>query len=122
MLLQWARVIEKHFTLDKNYSDFRDHQLSIDPTDLKELVTHIRELERMLGSGEKVPQPNELVMQEALGDQQRRTRPKKRKSGLRIRLDLGASREWVTWEHRDNLLGKKLNRDCKYAYLIRMRI
>ena len=61
-----ARVIEKHFTLDKNYSDFRDHQLSADPTDLKELVTHIRELERMLGSGEKAPQPNELVMQEAL--------------------------------------------------------
>ena len=24
----------------------------------------------------------------------------------------------VTWEHRDNLLGKKLNRDCKYADLI----
>ena len=51
-----ARVIEKHFTLDKNYSDFRDHQLSADPTDLKELVTHIRELEKMLGSGEKTPQ------------------------------------------------------------------
>ena len=61
-----ARVIEKHFTLDKNYSDFRDHQLSADPTDLKELVTHIRELEKMLGSGEKTPQPNELTMQEAL--------------------------------------------------------
>ena len=27
-----ARIIEKHFTIDKNYSDFRDHQLSADPT------------------------------------------------------------------------------------------
>ena len=26
-----AKIIEKHFTLDKNYSDFRDHQLSADP-------------------------------------------------------------------------------------------
>ena len=23
-----ARIVEKHFTLDKNYSNFRDHQIS----------------------------------------------------------------------------------------------
>lgn len=48
-----ARIIEKHFTLDKNYSDFRDHQLSADPEELKRLVTRVREAEKILGSGEK---------------------------------------------------------------------
>ena len=51
-----ARVVEKHFTLDKNYSDFRDHQLSADPADMRAMVDAIREVTAMLGSGEKIPQ------------------------------------------------------------------
>lgn len=45
-----ARVIEKHFTLDKNLSDFRDHQLAANPIELTELVVRIREVETMLGT------------------------------------------------------------------------
>lgn len=48
-----ARVIEKHFTLDKNLSTYRDHKLSADPADFAELVRRIRAVEQMLGSGEK---------------------------------------------------------------------
>lgn len=44
-----ARIIEKHFTLDKNLSDFRDHQLSADPAELSVLVSRIRKAEKMLG-------------------------------------------------------------------------
>lgn len=44
-----ARIIEKHFTIDKDYSDFDDHQLSSDPVDFQELVRRVRELEVMLG-------------------------------------------------------------------------
>ena len=51
-----ARVIEKHFTIDKNYSDFRDHALSADPVDLRELIAKIREVETMLG-------PHQAIMQ-----------------------------------------------------------
>ena len=51
-----ARIIEKHFTVDKNYSDFRDHQISADPTEMSRLVKSIREVERMMGSGIKVAQ------------------------------------------------------------------
>ena len=40
-----ARIIEKHFTLDKNYSNFRDHQLSAEPKEMKILVERIREVE-----------------------------------------------------------------------------
>lgn len=54
-----ARIIEKHFTIDKNYSDFRDHQLSAEPHEMKIMVDKIRQLEMFLGSGEKKPQPCE---------------------------------------------------------------
>lgn len=45
-----ARVIEKHFTLDKNLSDFRDHQLAVNPEELAELVRRVREVETMMGN------------------------------------------------------------------------
>jgi N,N'-diacetyllegionaminate synthase len=52
-----ARVVEKHFTKDKNQSSFRDHQLSADYYDFKQLVKTIRECEKYLGSkSEKVLQ------------------------------------------------------------------
>jgi N,N'-diacetyllegionaminate synthase len=54
-----ARIIEKHFTLDKQFSDFRDHQLSADPQELASLVVRIREAELLLGSREKSVQPAE---------------------------------------------------------------
>jgi sialic acid synthase SpsE len=54
-----ACVIEKHFTIDKRYSSFRDHQLSADPPELATLVRRIREARSMLGDGRKRIQPCE---------------------------------------------------------------
>ncbi len=54
-----ARVIEKHFTIDKNHSDFRDHQLSADPAELAELVQRVRRAAELLGDGRKLAQPSE---------------------------------------------------------------
>jgi N-acetylneuraminate synthase/N,N'-diacetyllegionaminate synthase len=48
-----ARVIEKHFTLDKNLSEFRDHKLSADPGEFADLVRRVRAGEEMLGTGVK---------------------------------------------------------------------
>jgi sialic acid synthase SpsE len=50
-----ARIIEKHFTIDRNYSKFRDHQLSADPTSMSELVKKIRDTEILLGTGSLDP-------------------------------------------------------------------
>lgn len=33
-----ARILEKHFTLDHHFSEFRDHQLSAEPAELADLV------------------------------------------------------------------------------------
>lgn len=47
-----AKVIEKHFTLD-NSMDGPDHRASLEPKELKEMVTAIRNIESALGSCEK---------------------------------------------------------------------
>ena len=49
-----ADIIEKHFTLDNNYSKFRDHKLSLNPQDFKEMVTKIREIEMLVGKKKKL--------------------------------------------------------------------
>jgi len=48
-----ARIIEKHFTIDKKFSNFRDHSISADYYDLKKLVISIRKIEIMLGTNSK---------------------------------------------------------------------
>ena len=53
-----AHIIEKHFTLDKNMLG-PDHNASLDPHELKEMVKAIRNIEEALGSGEKRPSPSE---------------------------------------------------------------
>ena len=54
-----AEIIEKHFTLDKAM-DGPDHKASIDPNELKGMVTAIRNIEKALGDGIKVPNKSEM--------------------------------------------------------------
>lgn len=54
-----ARIIEKHFTDRRTGRSFRDHQLSVEPAELAELVSHIRTIERMLGEPAKRVGPAE---------------------------------------------------------------
>lgn len=49
-----ASVIEKHFTLDREM-DGPDHQASLEPNELKKMVTAIRNIEKSLGNGIKEP-------------------------------------------------------------------
>jgi sialic acid synthase SpsE len=49
-----VRLIEKHFTVRKDFSEFRDHQLSADPVEMGELVRQVRMAEALLGDGLKV--------------------------------------------------------------------
>ena len=43
-----ASIIEKHFTLDKNFSNFHDHKISANPHELKDLVDFSNNLKLML--------------------------------------------------------------------------
>ena len=53
-----ARIIEKHFTLDKSLPG-PDHKASLDPAELKAMVTAIRNIEQALGSADKTVSPSE---------------------------------------------------------------
>lgn len=48
-----AEIIEKHFTLDKNFSKFRDHSLSADVNEMKMIVSSIRKIEKMTSNYSK---------------------------------------------------------------------
>lgn len=53
-----AKIIEKHFTLDKNMEG-PDHKASLEPDELKAMVMAIRNVEKAFGNGVKEPQEAE---------------------------------------------------------------
>lgn len=54
-----AKVIEKHFTLDRGLPG-PDHKASLEPDELEQMVSDIRKVENCFGNGQKEPQPDEL--------------------------------------------------------------
>ena len=54
-----ATMIEKHFTLDRCLPG-PDHKASLEPKELKEMVNSIRNIEKAMGNGIKIPSPGEL--------------------------------------------------------------
>lgn len=54
-----AKVIEKHFTLDRNLPG-PDHKASLEPDELKAMVSAIRNIEQALGSEEKKVSSSEM--------------------------------------------------------------
>jgi len=53
-----AKVIEKHFTLDRNLPG-PDHKASLLPSELADMIAAIRNIEKALGNGIKKPSINE---------------------------------------------------------------
>lgn len=64
-----ARIIEKHFTLDKNMEG-PDHRASLDVAQLAQMVSAIRNVERALGDGRKtvaeIERPNIEVARKSI--------------------------------------------------------
>ena len=117
-----ARIIEKHFTIDNNYSDFHDHQLSLNPTEFKKMVFQIRIVEKILGSGKKVPTDLELKSKQNI----RRSIVANHNlsAGHKIILE---DLDWVRPGggvrpgNEEKLIGKKLNRAMKVGEIIELK-
>lgn len=60
-----AKVIEKHFTLDKSMEG-PDHKASIDPFELTEMVKMIRNIEKAMGDGIKGPNLSEQQIEKVV--------------------------------------------------------
>jgi N,N'-diacetyllegionaminate synthase len=54
-----ARIVEKHFTLDRNLPG-PDQSTSLEPSELIAMVKCIRNIEDAMGNGEKIPSASEL--------------------------------------------------------------
>ena len=113
-----ATVIEKHFTLDKTMEG-PDHKASLEPDELMQMVSSIRNVEKALGRKEKEPTASEkknlLIARKSLhlsnslkkGDKIKREdlvllRPGNGISGMRI----------------NKIIGKELNKDLSSGTML----
>jgi len=55
-----AKIIEKHFTLDRSLSG-PDHKASLEPAELRAMIDAIRNIEKALGDGIKRVMPSEIT-------------------------------------------------------------
>jgi N-acetylneuraminate synthase/N,N'-diacetyllegionaminate synthase len=114
-----ARIIEKHFTIDKNYSNFHDHKLSADPDEMKLLVEKSKEVIKILGSGKKI-----------ISESEKENEAKARRS-IAVKRDLNEgcilSMEDITWLRpgdgiapgmEEKVLGKRIKKNLKTGELI----
>lgn len=60
-----ASVIEKHITLDKNLPG-PDHKASLEPHELTDMISQIRNVENILGSSEKRPTESEKAIRDTV--------------------------------------------------------
>ena len=58
-----AKVIEKHFTLDRSFPG-PDQQASLEPEELELMIQQIRQIEASLGDGVKAPRASELPIRD----------------------------------------------------------
>lgn len=106
-----AKVIEKHFTLDRNMEG-PDHLASTEPAEFKKMVDSIRNIEKALGTGEKHPTKSEIdiskvVLKRCVASQQIKAGEIFNEKNLTVkRNDKGLpSKYW------DLLIGKKAIKD-----------
>ena len=113
-----ATVIEKHFTLDRNLPG-PDHVASLEPEELKSMVSQIRNIEMALGVGVKRAMPSEL---ENLSLVRRSivANCSIRKGEIFSELNLAAKRPGtgISPMHWDRIIGSQATRDFHEDELI----
>lgn len=108
-----AKVIEKHFTLDKNLEG-PDHKASLNPKELKIMVEQIRNIEKALGDGIKKPNKSEEKIKKVV--RRRILISKELKKGHVLTEDdliLKRSNSGIEADFIDLVLNKKLKIDMK---------
>ena len=118
-----AKIIEKHFTLNNNYSNFRDHKISLNPKDMQKMISSTRRVENMIGNYDKKISINEKKNYSSM----RRSIyfDKKLKKGTILkRQDLKIVRPYKILEPNDlsKVLGKKLKKDAQESELVTFKI
>ena len=115
-----AKVIEKHFTLDRNLPG-PDHKASLDPVELIEMIKAIRNIEVALGDGIKCPTSSERKNLSAA----RKSIVAKCKIELgetfsNRNLDVKRSGDGVSPMNWDLIVGQKASREYQINEMIEM--
>ena len=106
-----ATVIEKHFTLDRNMTG-PDHLASTEPNDFKKMVESIRNIEKSLGNGEKIPTDNEISISNVV--LKRCVASRKIKLGeifTEENVCVKRNDKGISAKYWDLIIGKKANKD-----------
>lgn len=111
-----AKVIEKHFTLDRNMEG-PDHRASLEPDELFNLVKSIRNIEASLGNGVKEPSESEkkniVIARKSIHLKREIHAGEALKIEDLIMLRPG---DGISPMLIDDLIGKKLNKRCPKGY------
>lgn len=115
-----ATVIEKHFTLDRTMEG-PDHKASLEPNELKAMVTAIRHIEMALGHAAKTPSASELKNKSIARKSIVAARPIKAGQIL-AETDLAVKRPGtgISPMQWDEVIGKKALRDFEADELIEL--
>ena len=116
-----AKIIEKHFTLDNNFSNFRDHKLSLNPKKMTEMINASRRIENMLGgyfkkisSTEKKNLPN--IRRSIYFDTNLRKGTIVKRENLKIVRPLSFTEP----NDLSKIIGRKLKKDVKNSEAVRL--
>lgn len=114
-----ARVIEKHFTINNNFSKFRDHQLSANPMQFKKMVSLIRNIEILISNNKYELNDNDNINL-------------RRSARYNTNLKSGSiiNKEKIKWvrpgngiknENKNKILGKKLKVNVQRNQLVEIK-
>ena len=113
-----AVVLEKHFTLDRSLPG-PDHKASLEPQELADLVRGVRQVERALGSGRKIPSPAERKNMDIARRSLVARRSIKRREVFSVdNLDVKRPGSGVSAMRWDEWLGRAAERDYEEDELI----
>jgi N-acetylneuraminate synthase len=115
-----AKIIEKHFTLDRQM-DGPDHQASLEPHELKAMVSAIRNIEWAMGSGLKTPSDSEKK-NIAIARKSIHLKEAKKKGELLTEQDLEMLRpgNGISPMRMDELMGKICQRDLSAGHQLKI--
>jgi N,N'-diacetyllegionaminate synthase len=117
-----SRIIEKHFTLNKNLKG-PDHKASLNTNELKKMISQIRKTELVMGSDVKKIQPEELEMSKISKKSLYFNKNKKKGSKVKntdlisLRPGLG-----INPFSMHKIIGKKLKRDVKKNQIVKFNL
>lgn len=113
-----AEIIEKHFTID-NFMEGPDHKASLNPLELKAMVTAIRNIEKALGNGIKKPNKSEEIVKNVV--RRRIVAKKDLKAGDIITEEsfiFKRANEGIFAENYELIKDKRLKKDIKEDFPI----